>query len=249
MILGNTIKLEKVQSDIALIRVEDQETKNAFSEHVIQGLTDAFSTISDNPSFKVVVITGYENHFCSGGNKETLVKLFEGNAQFTDGRLYDLPLFCEVPVIAAMQGHAIGGGLVFGLFSDFVIFSRESIYTANFMKFGFTPGLGATFILPYKMGHALGNEMLISARSYRGQDLINRGVSFPVFPREIVLQEALKLATELSQMPRKALVELKAHLSLNIRNQLPDFIDRELKMHELTFHNDDVLNRIKKLLD
>lgn len=243
------VRLEEIQSGVGLIRIEDRDGKNAFSDQVIRGLTDSFSQVSKNQSLKAVVITGFENYFCSGGNKEVLVRLFEGKAQFSDSKLYDLPLSCEIPVIAAMQGHAIGGGLVFGLFCDFAILSRESVYTANFMKFGFTPGLGATLVLPNKLGNALGNEMLMGARSYRGQELANRGVPFPVIARPDVLPEALRLASELAQMPRQSLTELKAHLSHSLRTQLPDFVERELRMHELTFHQSGVLQRINRSFD
>ena len=51
-----------------------------------------------------------------------------------------------------MQGHGIGGGFVVGLFADFVILSRESVYSTNFMKYKFTPGMGATYIVPKKIG-------------------------------------------------------------------------------------------------
>ncbi len=97
-----------------------------------------------------------------------------------------------------MQGHGIGGGLVFGLFADFVLLSRESIYTANFMKYGFTPVTGATYVL----GLGLAEEMLLSARTYRGADLEKRGIQFPVLPGVEVLQNAHQLARDLAEKPR-----------------------------------------------
>lgn len=64
------------------------------------------------------------------------------------------------------------------LFADFVILSKESIYTTNFMKYGFTPGMGATFILPQKLGISLAEEMLLAAKTYRGEELQKRAIPF-----------------------------------------------------------------------
>ena len=107
-----------------------------------------------------------------------------------------MPLDCKIPVIAAMQGHAIGGGFSLGLFADFVLLSRESIYTASFMKYGFTPGFGSTYIFPKKLGTVLGSEMLLTARKYRGEELKKRGASFEVYPRAEVLEIILLLTLE-----------------------------------------------------
>ena len=63
-----------------------------------------------------------------------MLKIYEGKDKFTDINIYSLALDCPLPVISAMQGHGIRGGFVMGLFADFVILSRESIYRTNFMK-------------------------------------------------------------------------------------------------------------------
>ena len=171
--------------------------------------------------------------------------LQEGHGRFTDSSLYSLPLECEVPVISAMQGHGIGGGFVFGLFADFVVLSRESVYTANFMKYGFTPGMGATCVLPRKLGFALGGEMLLSARTYRGEELERRGVPFPVLARTAVLPYAHELANDLADKPRVSLVALKSHLSSALRVELPAIIEKEVAMHAQTFHLQEVGARIR----
>lgn len=245
----NIVELEEVRPGVVQITMADRDTKNAFSESVIEGLIAGFAEAQAHQTCKAIVVTGYDSYFCSGGTKDMLTRLHEGKARFSDINLYDLPLECEVPVIAAMQGHAIGGGFVFGLFCDFVLLSRESVYTTNFMKYGFTPGMGATLIVPNKLGTALGHELLLSARNFRGGDLEKRGVPFSVLPRAEVVSKALELATLLAEMPRRSLVLLKSHLVKDLRQQLPVFIEKELEMHQLTFHDHDVRERINKLFN
>ena len=244
---NQVVELKEVGRGIIQIRMQDKESRNMFSVPLAEGVINAFEVIKTQPEFKVVILTGYESYFASGGTKEGLLEISDGKAKFTDIDLYSLALNCPIPVISAMQGHGIGGGFVMGMFADFVILSRESIYTTNFMKYGFTPGMGATFILPKKLGICLAEEMMLAARNYRGEELQKRGIPFPVLPREQVMAYALDLAETIAEKPRVSLVTLKDHLVASLREGLPKVIQQEEAMHEITFHQHEVRDRIKDL--
>lgn len=241
------VEIIEIDDGIAVIKMQDKANRNTFSNDLISGLTEAFANIGQRTDIKAVILTGYDSYFSSGGTQEGLRDLFEGKYKFTDKDLYSLALNCPVPVIAAMQGHGIGGGFVLGMFADFVVLSRESIYTTNFMKYGFTPGMGSTFILPEKLGIALAEEMMLTARNYRGEELQKRGIAFSVLPRDEVLPYAIELAKSLADKPRVSLVTLKDHLVASLRAKLPGFIQQEVAMHELTFHQPEVKDRINAL--
>jgi len=241
----NVVELNELGEGIIQIKMQDKVNKNTFSSELTNGLIEAFELIKTRLEYKVVILTGYDNYFASGGTQEALLSLSDGKAKFTDKDLYSLALNCPIPVISAMQGHGIGGGFAMGLFADFVIFSRESIYTTNFMKYGFTPGMGATFILPEKLGIALAEEMMISAKTYRGEELQKRGIPFPVLTRSEVMPYALELAKTIAEKPRVSLVTLKDHLVKNLRKNLPEAIEQEVIMHDKTFHQPEVKQRIE----
>ncbi len=245
--MKQVVELTEIEDHIIQIKMQDRESKNTFSPDLIAGLTNAFEHIESEARYKAVVLTGYDTYFASGGTQEQLMTLSDGNSKFTDFDLYSLSLKCSIPVISAMQGHGIGGGFAMGLFADFVILSRESIYTTNFMKYGFTPGMGATYILPEKLGIVLAEEMLLTAKNYRGQELQSRGVPFPVVPREQVLDHAYGLARSLAEKPRISLITLKDHLVLKLREELPRVIEQEVLMHEKTFAQPSVKERIRSL--
>lgn len=247
--MEHAVTLHELESGIFQITMQDRIYKNTFTSSLVAGLTGSFEAIQNNPRAKVVILTGYDNYFASGGTKEELLSLQAGKLKFTDIGIYTLALDCRVPVVAAMQGHGIGGGFILGLFADFVILSRESIYSTNFMKYGFTPGMGATYIVPQKLGVGLGHEMLFNAQSYRGEALRERGVPFPVYPRNQVLQQAYQTAKQLSEKPLFSLVTLKDHLVAPIRNRVPEVVRQELIMHENTFQQDVVKERIRSLFD
>lgn len=243
--MNNVVKLEEMGSDIVRLTMQDHASKNTFSPEILQGLQLAFKHINAHPTYKVVVLTGYDSYFCSGGTQEALLSLSEQEGNFTEGGIYSMPMDCRIPVVAAMQGHGIGGGFVFGLFADFIILGRESVYTTNFMKYGFTPGFGGTCILKEKLGLALAQEMLMGADTYRGEDLKQRGISFPVYPREQVLDKAMETARLLAEKPRVSLITLKDHLVEEIRQKLPAVVEKEIAMHNKTFHLPEVKERIK----
>lgn len=238
------VLLEELTSTIVQITMQDRVTKNAFSPELSGGLIGAFEIIKHNPQWKVAILTGFDSYFASGGTQQSLLDIQGGKKKFTEVNLYSLAMDCEIPVISAMQGHGIGGGFVMGLYADFVILSQESIYATNFMRYGFTPGMGATYILPKKLGVALGQEMMMSANNFRGIDLAKRGVPFAVLPRAQVLTHARELAESIADKPRKSMVELKRHLVKKMRTELDEVIQEEVQLHEVTFHDDEVKDRI-----
>lgn len=238
---------EEITSEILMLRMEDRESKNTFSKDLIEQLEESFERIKRNDVYKVVIMTGYDNYFCSGGTMESLLAINQGKEKFTDKNIYSLALECDIPVISAMQGHGIGGGFVMGLFADFVVLGKECVYTTNFMKYGFTPGMGATCVVPKKLGIALGEEMLLNAGTYRGAELEKRGVPYPVLPKAEVVGYAIELAKQLAEKPRLSLITLKKHLVSDIRKELPAYIEKEIEMHEITFHQPIVKDRIKQL--
>ncbi|WP_313918336.1 polyketide synthase [Tahibacter sp.] len=241
---NDAVLLEVVGDCIVKLTLNDRVNKNTFSSELSIGLMQAFAHIRANDAYKAVIMTGYDTYFCSGGTQQGLVALNDGKMRFTDNAVFSLPLTCPVPVIAAMQGHGIGGGFIFGLFADYVILARESIYNVNCMRYGFTPGFGSTLVLPERLGLPLATEILTTGRNYRGAELQQRGISFPVVARALVLEQALALARNLAEKPRISLVLLKQRLNARLNRELAEAVDAELRMHETTFHLPEVRRKI-----
>lgn len=244
--MSSVVKLS-VDEDIATVVMKDHDGRNMFTPALIDGLLETFESIRSHPTAKVVVVHGYDSYFCSGGTKEELLGILDGTVKFDDVPFYDLPLQCDLPVISAMQGHALGGGLVFGAYGDLLVLAEECLYGAVFMKYGFTPGMGGTYIIPEKFGVVLGTEMLFTARNYYGHELRSRGVSARVVKKSEVIPAAMNLARDLASKPRLALVELKRELARSSREVLLSVIERELEMHRKTFAQPEVRERIEEL--
>lgn len=244
---GSEVTLTLIDRTIALVKMQDKTNKNMFTQEMVAGLMSAFKTIHENEAVKVIIVTGYENIFCMGGTQESLIAIAERRAQFTDMPfLYKGFLESSIPIITAMQGHAFGGGLLFGLYGDLIVMSQESLYCANFMNFGFTPGMGATFILEEKLG-GLATEMMLTGNTYRGAELQKRGCPSIIFThQDNVLNEALNLARSLAEKPKKALQVLKKQISSKASGPLAQALDQELQMHLLTFGSAEVKEKINR---
>ena len=246
-VMSDVVHLTFPEDGVAVVELADRTHSNTFSQALVAGLIASFETIAASPALRAVVVHGYGSIFCPGGTRDELLGIFEGRIKFDDLPLYRLFLDCPVPVIAAMQGHALGGGLAMGLFADMVILAEESLYSANFMKYGFTPGMGATLVLPARFGSLLANEMMFSAASYHGGELARRGASCRVLKRIEVIPAARKLAREIADKPDVSVRMLKAHLAAPLREALPRSVAAELEMHRTTFVQPVVRQRIETL--
>jgi polyketide biosynthesis enoyl-CoA hydratase PksI len=234
----------RYEDNIAVVQLK----VNTFTENFSRDIMSVYAEIKENKDVKAVIVHGYDTYFSCGGSKEELKKLTANTdlISFDDLRFYRLQLDCELPTISAMHGHGLGGGLAFGCFGDIVLMSESSMYGTNFMRYGFTPGMGATYIVPKKLGYSLGNEMLFSANYYFGRDLKTRGVGVRVLPASDVIPAALSIAKDLAQKPLTSLKLLKKHLAEPIRKELETVIEQEKAMHRITMKLPEVQDLIER---
>lgn len=242
--MAPVVTLRREPGGIGVIAMEDRAGRNTFTRALVGGLGEVLGAVAADPAIRVLVIHGYDAIFCAGGTLEELLDLAGHRTSFDAHDFFRALLDCAVPVVAAMQGHALGGGLVFGLYADLVVMAQESIYAANFMKYGITPGMGATALLPAKLGVPLAAEMMFSARGYHGGTLRERGVGFPVVPRAEVIPAALRLAQDLAGHAPEALRMLKQALNRKLLDELPAAVAREKAMHEACFSAPGIAGRI-----
>ncbi len=229
------IETEVHDNGVIVVRMVDRQAKNMFSPEIIRGLEEVFAHIEASDDYRVVVLCGYDTYFACGGTRESLLAIQQGTAKFTDAKIYQLPMSCKLPVIAAMQGHAIGGGWALGMFADICMFSAESRYISPYMQYGFTPGAGSTLIFPATLGIDLARESLFTATEYSGSELKAKGLSHRCLARSEVMPQALALAGALAMRRREDLIALKRYFGARWLAVLDDTYDRELAMHDKSF--------------
>jgi len=244
---SNNVTLEVTSDGIAIVRMIDRDGKNQLSFQFLQAIENQFLELKNNPDVKVVVLTGYDDVFCLGGSEEVLLAISRSEVKYTElSFLYRGLLDCPVPVIAAIQGHAFGAGLAFGLYADMVVMAENSLYAANFMKYGFTPGVGSTLIFQEKLSSALATEMMWTAKEYTGLELKLRGASVSFKNSAEVFSEAMMIAKTLAKKSIQSLKVFKQNMSELMLEKLAKTIERELQMHSDIFANSDSTENIIK---
>lgn len=223
-----------MRDGVAALVLADPGSSNALGVEMVHALQDAFAAIDRSADLRAVVLSGEGETFSSGAPQALLLRLAAGELRPTDIVLPKLLLDCAVPVIAAMAGHATGGGFALGLAADIVLLGEESRYGFTFMNMGFTPGMGTTRLCEHVLSPAVAHELLYTGELRRGSRFSNTGINH-VLPRRDVDAAALDIAARIADKPRHSVSALKRTLSLPRRRAFEVSITQESLMHELTF--------------
>ena len=242
--MGELITIDRDDDGVAVVTMADAAGKNAMSVQFVHELMAAFDEVEAWPALKVVVLAGDDEVFCSGASLEMLEQLVEGNVAPTEIVLPKRVLDICVPVVAAMSGHAIGGGLALGLCADVVIAALGSRYGCSFMNMGFTPGMGMTKLLEHVTTPAVAHEMLLTGEPKKGRWLAARGAFNAVLPKAEVLPRALQTAARIAEKPRLSLELLRRSLTIERRQAFESTHTIESLMHRLSFAQPEVLGLI-----
>jgi polyketide biosynthesis enoyl-CoA hydratase PksI len=234
----------RVDDAIATVTFDAAATANALSHAMVDALGDVFAAIARHPELRAVVLAADGEYFSSGASREVVADLATGRRDSGELLLPRLLLDCPVPVIAAMAGHAVGGGFALGIAADMVVLARDSRYCLNFMDLGFTPGMGTTRLLEHVLSPAIAHELLFTGEARRGRDFDGRCGINHIVPRDEVAERAQALAARIADKPRAAIVALKRTLSLPRRQAFEHARTQEALMHGLAFAQPGAAQRI-----
>ncbi|MEM8637297.1 MAG: polyketide synthase [Cyanobacteria bacterium P01_G01_bin.54] len=247
------VAIAPLEPGIFQLQINDPQNDNRLDEALATDLVTALNQLAAEPTLKVLVLRGCKNEksqdiFCAGGSLEFLRRLSSGEA--SEKELFLAPyhlLNFPVPIVAALEGQAVGGGLTLALYCDVLIASDRSRYGVNFTTMGFTPGMGTTAILPLLVGDLFANEMMLTGKLYKGRELINRGLFNHVVPRDEVYDLSLDIARRMAEKPRYVLEKLRDVLSQPRRQALQTAMSREHLLHELCFAQPETRQMIEEV--
>ena len=234
------VALRRLEDGIVEIVMCDEAGKNGMSPAFSFAFLAALDALAQDGECRVALLSGLPEYFSTGATREALQDIAAGKLAPTElilgRRLIGLPM----PVIAAAEGHAIGGGFALLMSCDLSVIAEDSRYGANFMSMGFTPGMGTTRLLEYAFGPALAHELLYTADLWRGSRFVNARGFNAILPRGEVRQRALLMARAIAEKPRANLLRLKRVLSLPKRQAYEEAITQESLMHEISFASLDI---------
>lgn len=220
---------------IARLRMNDTERRNIFADDFLDALVKEFEKL-EKQGPKVLILQGLPDVFSGGAEKKNLMDLCDGKVHVKDLVISEKLVHAEFPVIAAMEGHAVGGGLVMAACCDIVLAARESWYGVVFMSLGFTPGMGCTTLLQGLFGPHIASEMMFTGRRFKGAKLMEKGTNINyILPRAEIMDKAEEIAADISEKNLKSINLLKYALSAPKKKLLIDARLQEDFMHKLSF--------------
>jgi len=198
--------LYEVRDHVATLTLNRPDNRNSMTPDLLAALADAVAELRADTQVRCVVVTGRGKSFCAGADFKQTPAPSSGEDvyQAPQERSYAMYapflslLEIEVPVIAAMQGHAIGGGLGLAVVCDLRVANRESRYGANFVRLGLHPGMSTTYLLPRLMGVPRAVEFLLTGRIVSGREAAEAGLVHYAEEPEEVLPRARALAAEVA---------------------------------------------------
>jgi len=196
----------------------DRPPKNHFDVELIGALADAYEALEEDPACRAIVLCSAGRHFCAGAN-------FTGSPYTGAEALYvqAVRLFAAAtPVVAAVQGAAIGGGLGLALSADFRVAAASSRFAANFARLGIHHGFGITVTLPAVVGNQAALELLYTGRRVQGEEAYALGLCDRLAAEEELRSQAHALAGEIAASAPLAVRSIRQ----TMRGDLPDRVWR-----------------------
>ncbi len=199
---------------------------NFFDQDLIAALAAAIEKLDERDDCRAVVLCSEGRHFCAGANLNASRPATGG----PERHLYDeaVRLFeTRTPVVAAIQGAAIGGGLGLALMPDFRVACPEARFAANFARLGFIQGFGLTVTLPRLVGRQYGMEMLYTGRRVKGDEAFRIGLCDRFVPRDEVRAQARALAREIAASAPLAVRSIRETLRGRLAAEIRAATDHE----------------------
>ena len=190
----------------------DRPPHNHVSVDFMRDLADAFDAVDEEVSLRCSVLQAEGKNFCAGAD---LVRSESAGGLGSVNPLYDqaVRLFsAKQPIVAAVQGGAIGAGLGLAVVADFRIASPDAKFAANFTKLGFHPGFGLTYTLPRLIGPTKAALMFLTSRRVKAEDALAWGLVDEVVPLDDLQAVALRLAKEIAENAPLATVSTRKTL-------------------------------------
>jgi len=207
--MGSTI-LTSLKNRVQIITLNRPEKKNAFNGEMIEEWVKALEDAMQNEEVHVIVITGAGNAFCSGGDvggmKQNQKPLDNKNKLWKN--IHRVPLTLksiDKPVIAAINGPAVGAGLDMALMCDIRTMVSDSKVSEGYVKVGLVPGDGGAFFLPKIVGEAKAFELLWTGNFISSEEALTLGLVNHVYSQEEFMEKTMQLAEQIAAGPQVAI--------------------------------------------
>lgn len=243
-----------IADDVALLTLNDPKVFNAMGEAMLEEIGDALDLVEDKANgARALVITGAGKAFCSGAN---LQERGSGKAR-PAGMVLEShyhPLLRRVrhlhcPVVTAVNGVAAGGGMSWAMMGDIVLAARSASFLQAFRRIGLVPDVGATWLLPRRVGMARAMELSLLGERLPAEKALEWGLVNRLCDDDRLMDEAMALARELARGPTRSLGLIRQLYWDSGENRFEDQLDLEFRMQRLAGATEDFREGVTAFLE
>jgi enoyl-CoA hydratase len=221
---------------IAMIQLNRPKVLNALSTELMNELVACLFTLDDNPQVRVIILTGDDRAFAAGADIAQMVTSTPID-QINDNRFRSWQQFSQItkPIIAAVNGFALGGGCELAMSCDFILAGDSAKFGQPEISIGTTPGAGGTQRLTKALGKSKAMLMCMTGEMMGAQEALQTGLVAKVFPSNTLMQETLEIAKKIAGKAPVAIKLIKESVNKSFETSLKDGLDFERRNFYLTF--------------
>ncbi len=249
-----------LQDRVAELTFTRDDVRNALTgTALVEDILTTLAWANLTPEVSVLILTGDGHAFSAGGNVRQMRDregLFSGSVleiqdQYRRG-IQQLPLAmqrAEIPLIAAINGPAIGAGMDLACMCDLRIGSSKTLLGETFLNLGIIPGDGGAWFLPRLVGYQRAAELIFTGRLVKADEALELGLLLEITEPGQLLIRTRELATQIAAQPPQALRLCKRLLQVGQRQELPDFLDQSAAFQGMAHHSADHLEAVNAFLE
>jgi enoyl-CoA hydratase/carnithine racemase len=206
--------------NILRVQLNRPAKKNAMTFAMYNTMADLFNTTANDDSVRVVLWHGAGDSFCAGNDLEDFLKNPIGPGDSPQSRLINALIHFDKPIVAAVNGAAIGGGTTMLTHCDFVYAGESAKFQMPFINLALVPEFGTSYSIPARIGYLRATELIQLGKAFDAQRAAELGLVTRVVPDQILLATAIETAQKLAEKPAGALQACKRLMRQPVRAQL-----------------------------
>jgi enoyl-CoA hydratase len=225
---------------VALIELNRPKELNALNRQLMIEVRDALRELDEDDNVRVVILTGGEKVFAAGADIKQMADATAIDMLNMDQfSTWDQIRKTRKPIIAAVSGFALGGGCELAMTCDMIVASETARFGQPEIKIGTMPGAGGTQRLTRAIGKVAAMELVLTGKFISAEEALSRGLINKIVPVELLLEETVKLATEIAKQSPVAVKLAKEAVNNAFNSTLDEGLMFERKNFYLTFASED----------
>lgn len=234
------VDLDYPQTHVALLRLNRPEARNALSPELREELRAHFTALGEDPEIRAIVITGDDRAFAAGADIKSMAAMTPSDMmRRDDARNWAAIRACPKPIVAAVNGYALGGGCELAMNADIIVAGEGAVFGQPEVRLGIMPGAGGTQRLARAIGKYRAMLMLLTASTMTAKEAFDAGLVSRVTSDETTVTEAIAIAAAIAAMPPLAVAQIKQVLLAGLDAPLDVALILEQKAAYLLFDSAD----------